>query len=73
VAQTIVVVTTIIAASSQKMWLSPESLTALIAADRGFAGFGSREGDGRWLALAVGDTDGVPCLLALAFGEERWR
>jgi hypothetical protein len=39
-AQTIVVVTTISAATSQKTWLSPESLTALTAADRGFAAFG---------------------------------
>jgi hypothetical protein len=40
VAQTIAVVTTITAASSQNTWLSPESLTALTAADRELAAFG---------------------------------
>ena len=38
--QTIVVVTTSTAASSQRRWLSPESLTALTAAASGFAGLG---------------------------------
>jgi hypothetical protein len=54
------------AASSQNTWLSPESLTALTAADSGFAAFGC--------AGVVDFADGFArCSLLVFAGRERSR